>query len=239
VRPGSVRGVGLLALAMAAMSAPAGAAIVPYYRAGTWTNFGGRDVNGRLICGMQTGNPVDGREFDIKAVIGTPGLTFTASRPTWHIPPNTPIPVVMTMGGPVPWTVQGTGSGHEVTWSLSPGDTEAFEDEFRSGNSLTVSFPSGNEPPWVMSLLGSNDAGGTFLRCVNDYSGRLGQMPQPVPGTPPALSTQPFGAGAQPFAPPVSATPLPPLSGGEGSPKAALPPLPAIPPAPSGAGSQP
>jgi hypothetical protein len=62
---------------------------------------------------------------------------------------------------------------------------------------MTVSFPSGNEPPWRVLLAGSTSVDKTFRRCVRGYTARA------------AAAAQPFGRPAtQPFAPAIAATPL-------------------------------
>jgi hypothetical protein len=61
---------------------------------------------------------------------------------------------------------------------------------------MTVSFPSGNEPPWTVGLNGSTAISNAFGRCVTDMSARTSaQQPVPVPSGP----TQPYGqAPSQP-----------------------------------------
>ncbi|HET6183584.1 MAG TPA: hypothetical protein VFA03_08320 [Acetobacteraceae bacterium] len=218
-----------LAVAGLVVSSGVRALETSYYRAGRWSAFAGKDAQGHLVCGMRTNNPADGRAFEIEGVIGTPGLTFIAARPTWQIPPGTAIPVVMTLPGNVPWTVQGSGAGTEVRWTLDQPGGAGFIGAFRAAETMTVSFPSGNEPPWTMVLTGSNLVGGTFLRCVQDYSAEAPSA-APAPPAAPQPPTQPYGgATTQPFTPPVAATPEP----APGTPpQAGTPQLPALPPLP-------
>jgi hypothetical protein len=81
-------GVGVLSAAAAAR-----AGTTTYYSAGDWRAFSGTDEQNRLLCGMATGNAIDGRSLEIRAVIGDPQLAFIASKPTWDIPASTTIPV--------------------------------------------------------------------------------------------------------------------------------------------------
>ena len=64
---------------------------------------------------------------------------------------------------------------------------------------MTVSFPSGNEPPWTIGLNGSTAISNAFGRCVTDLTQRAGsQQSAPAPTGP----TQPFGQPpTQPTAP--------------------------------------
>jgi hypothetical protein len=200
-------------LGLLAGAAEAGAGTTTYYRAGHWRAFSGTDEQNRLICGMATANPVDGRSLEISAVIGDPQLGFRASKPTWDIPPDTAIPVVVQAAGAVPWTEEAAGGAHAIRWALPENEAGMFEQVFRDGSQMTVSFPSGNEPPWRVLLGGSNAVDKTFRRCVRDYSAR-------VAASAPQRPTQPFGQpSTQPFSPPIATTSLPPLAGqpGEGA----------------------
>lgn len=231
-----VLGLGLCALAGAGILAEgAVAATTTYYHSGDWRAFSGADEQNRLVCGMATGNPTDGRSLEIREVIGTPQLQFVASKPTWQIPPGTSIPVVMQESGVVPWTLEAKGQGHTMTWALPQTDANLFEGAFRGGSQMTISFPSGNEPPWQVSLTGSNAVDNTFRRCVQDYTARAAATAQP------AAPSQPFGnPTTQPFAPPIATTPLQPPPGAppEAPPSAEQPPpaTPALPPIPQAGG---
>ena len=45
-------------------------------------------------------------------------MVFSASKPDWSIPDNTPVRVVMQVGLNTPWTMQGTGHEHSIDWTL-------------------------------------------------------------------------------------------------------------------------
>jgi hypothetical protein len=70
---------------------------------------------------------------------------------------------------------------------------ESFDAQFRRANSMSLSFPTGNEPPWTIGLNGSTAVSNAFGRCVTDLTQRAGA--QAAPTTPPADQgpTQPFG----------------------------------------------
>jgi hypothetical protein len=100
------------------------------------------------------------------------------------------------------FSAYGVGGAHAISWSLSEGEAGTFEQAFRDGSNMTVSFPSGNEPPWRVLLAGSTAVDKTFRRCIRDYTARAA-------ATAPQPPTQPFGQPAtQPFAPPIAVTPL-------------------------------
>jgi hypothetical protein len=200
-----MRGLGVFAVCIGALAAVgvAAAATTSYYRAGYWRAFSGTDEQNRLLCGMATSNATDGRTLEIRASIGDPGLAFLASKPTWDIPPGTKIPVVVRAEGAVPWTEEAVGGEHALRWAFPEAEAGTFEQAFRDGSEMTVSFPSGNEPPWRVLLAGSRAVDKTFRRCVQDYTARAAAAAQPP--------TQPFGRPAtQPFAPSIAATPLQP-----------------------------
>lgn len=207
------------------MTGSVAAATITYYHSGDWRAFSGTDDQNRLICGMATGNPADGRSLEIRAVIGDPQLWFTASKPTWDIPQGTRVPVLMREAGVVPWTLEARGQGHTTTWALPQTEVDLFEGAFRAGTQMTISFPSGSEAPWQVELTGSNAVDNTFRRCVSDYTAR-------VAAAHPQAPTQPFGTpSTQPFAPPIATAPLqPPPAQEEAPPPAATPALPPIPP---------
>ncbi len=186
-------------LVLAALgAAPAAAALTTYYHAGSWHVFSGTDPANRLVCGIGTENTQDGRGLTITATIGAPGLTFEAKKPSWTIPDGTSVPVMLLIGRHTSWSFQASGKGTALTWSLGPAQAAAFGPRFRDGTAMALSFPAGSEPPWTISLAGSNAADHTFARCITDLTRRT-QAPQAAA---PAGPTQPYGAPAtQPFSP--------------------------------------
>ena len=191
-------------------AAPAGAALTTYYHAGSWHAFSGTDPSNRLVCGIGTENTQDGRALTITADIGAPGLTFEAKKPTWTIPAGTSVPVVLQIDRRATWNVQATGKATALRWSLGPDQAATFGSRFRGGSAMTLRFPAGSEPPWTISLAGSNAADHTFARCITDQTRRM-QAAQTAAAAGP---TQPYGAPAtQPFTPqtaPAAAAPTAP-----------------------------
>lgn len=191
-----------LIIATTLAAGPAMAAMTTYYHAGVWDAFSGRGDNGEAVCGAGTTNPNDGRAFSLRWQIGGTQLLFRANKPSWQIADGTPITVVMQIGTNVPWTSQATGRGTTVSWTFNSDMIEQFDQQFRRGTTLTVSFPSGNEPPWALSLAGSTTISNTFGRCVTDLS-RQANLAPPQPVQPADQQpAQPLGqTGTQPTQP--------------------------------------
>jgi hypothetical protein len=188
---------------------PVVAATTTYYQAGNWHAFSGTDGQRRLLCGIGADDPVMASSLELRIVIGQPQLLFQASKLTWKIPPDTPIPIVMQLPGTVPWALQAVGHDHEVDWALDADQLSQFDAAFRAAPALTLDFPAGNERSWQVSLAGSTAADNTFRVCIDDMRARLKAARAASASS--AGPTQPYGAPAtQPFAPQVTATPLGP-----------------------------
>jgi hypothetical protein len=187
----------LLAVALTAgVALPVRAQVNVYYHAGAWDAFDGQGDNGQPLCGIGSRNPADGRTFSLRFQIGGDDMSFIAAKSGWNIPDGTQIPVVMQIGLNQPWTQQATGKGDRVQWTLDRVNAQIFDDQFRGAASMTVTFPSGTERPWVISLSGSTAASNAMGRCVTDLTQRAAAATQPAATTAPAEqgSTQPFGA---------------------------------------------
>ena len=205
---------GLVAAMLAAGTASAATTV--YYHSGSWQAFSGTDAENQVVCGIGTESPNDGRRLDLTFVIGGDALFFQATKPNWSIPNGTQVPMVMQIGLAEPWNAQGTGNGTSIAWSMTRDETSAFRQQFRQAGSMTLSFPSGNEPPWTVSLRGSTGADNTFARCIRDLTRRQ-QAQQPTAPTQPfgqggaaGAPTQPFGQGTSNAAPTQPATQPPP-----------------------------
>jgi hypothetical protein len=175
------------------------AQVQTYYHAGAWDAFSGRNEKGGAVCGIGNTNPTDNRRVEITFDIGSPDTTFSASKPDWNVPDNQRVSVVMQVGLNTPWTEQGTGHEHAIDWTLDGGAMEVFDQQFRGASSMTMTFPDGNEPPWVVSLSGSSAISATFQRCVHDLTEQV-EASQPPAGQAPAPpgATQPFTPAAAP-----------------------------------------
>ena len=142
-----------------------------------------------MVCGIGSTNPVDNHSISLRFAIGGDSVLFQAKKPNWSIPAGTQLPVVVQIGLDTPWNLQGVGNGQMVEWSLDRTTMETFDAQFRRAGSMTVSFPTGNEPPWTIGLNGSTAISNAFGRCVTVLTQRTAAQPSaPAPSGP----TQPF-----------------------------------------------
>jgi len=218
-----------------AVSPTARADTTIYYHSGNWDAFESTSTGGQPVCGIGSHNLVDGSSLALRFQLGGTNVTFTASKPGWQIPDGTALPVVMQIGLSEPWTMQAIGNGERVEWTLDTNRMQTFDAQFRSASSMTLTFPSGTERPWVIGLRGSSAISDAMGRCIRDLRRRAN-----TPATPQS-TTQPFEAvPAAPGAPANSAAPAnPPAPAAPGGPVApATPPSPAPPGAP-GTGPRP
>ena len=198
-------------LLAAGLALPARAAVNVYYHVGAWDAFDGQGDNGQPLCGIGTRNPADGRTFSLRFTIGGDDVAFIAAKPGWTIPDGTALTVVVQVGLSQPFTGQAVGKGDQVQWTVDRNAAQAFDAEFRRAGSMTVTFPSGDEPPWVISLSGSTAASKAMGRCVTDLTQRAAAAQPATTSAAPAAgsATQPFGAGAAAPANPAAAAQAP------------------------------
>ncbi len=223
----------VLAIAQRPVQAQTQAQTSVYYHAGVWDAFSGPGDGGVPVCGVGTTSQIDGRSLSLRLPVNAGNVTFQAKRSTWNIPDGTAIQVVMQVGLDAPWTLQATGSGQIVTWAVDRNAMQAFDAQFRLASSMTLSFPTGNEPPWQIALAGSSAISNAWSRCMADLAQRAAMQPaaqaptgptQPF-GQPAAQPTQPFGQPANPPPPaqPEAGSPPPPTQSGSPPPPLAQP----------------
>jgi hypothetical protein len=219
----TLRAATATALFLGALAAPAVADMSVYYRAGGWDAFSGPGDNGQPVCGVGNTNPIDNRVFSMRFQIGGETVAFQARKPNWTIPNGTQIPVVMQVGLETPWSLQGSGNGQMVEWILDRAAMQAFDAQFRRANSMTLTFPTGNEPPWIIGLSGSTAISNAFGRCVTDMTQRNAAQPQATMPPPNQGPTQPFGEPSPQTAPTSPSQPTllqpPDTSGGTPPPR--------------------
>jgi hypothetical protein len=194
----NLKTVGLAAFAALMVPTAAMAQIQTYYRSGVWDAFSGRNDKGGAVCGIGNTNPSDNRRVSIRFDIGDTDTIISASKPDWSIPDGTTVTVVTQIGLNTPWTQQGTGHGHSISWSLDRNATQPFDQQFRSASLMTLTFPDGNEPPWSVPLIGSSAISATFARCIRDLTSQVQAAQAAGVKTPPAAQgpTQPFAPAA-------------------------------------------
>jgi hypothetical protein len=195
-----------VALILCVGSLPASAEMSVYYHVGSWDAFSGPGGDGRPVCGIGSTNPTDGRSLSLRFQIGGENVMFQAKKSTWNIPNGTEISVVLQVGLDAPWTLPAIGDGQIVEWAFDSNTVQTFDAQFRRGNSMTLTFPSGNEQPWSVGLNGSTAISNTFGRCITDYTQRAAAQS----ATTSQGATQPVGqAPAQPASVPAPAHPGP------------------------------
>lgn len=172
-----------------ALATPAAAAPNVYAHAGNWHAFTDKNAAGKDVCGIGTTNPTDQRDLSMTYAIGGDTLTLRASKPSWQVPAGTHLNVTMQVNGQAPWPAEAVGDGTAVTWAIGAASIRDFDTLFRQGRTLTISFPAGNEPPWVLPLAGSTAASQALWRCVQDTRERDHAV-SPAANAPPP--TQPF-----------------------------------------------
>jgi hypothetical protein len=197
------RSAALAAVALAGTAGLARADMTVYYHIGSWDAFSGPGSEGKLVCGVGSTNPGDNRSFSMRYTIGSDSVLFQAKKPSWNIPAGTQLSSVVQIGLGRLWNFQGLGDGQVVEWSLDRASMETFDAQFRVASTMTVSFPSGNEPPWTVGLNGSTAISNAFGRCVSVLTQRVAAQ-QPAPTAP----TQPYG---QTPAQPVTQEPTQPF----------------------------
>lgn len=181
------------------LASPAWAALNVYSHSGSWDVFSGTGADGQEVCGIGSTNTTNGSAFSLRFTRGGQGVTFVADKPSWNIPKGTHVQVVMQIGLNTPWTEDGVGNGQRVEWTMDATTVQLFDAQFRRAESMTVTFPAGNEPPWTISLNGSTAASNAMGRCVT------AMVQSAAPATPAAQGpTQPFTTGSQAQAQPAA-----------------------------------
>jgi hypothetical protein len=203
-------------MVLGVLSGSAGAELAVYYRAYGWGAFSGPDESGKPVCGVGTTNEADRRSFSLRFRIGGETVTFRAKKSGWNIPAGTLLPVVLQIGLDTPWNMQGVGNGQMVEWSLDRNTMQTFDTQFRQASSMTVTFPSGSEPPWTVALRGSTAISNAFGRCITVMTQREAAPPPQAAAPAGTATTQPYGEAPPP--PPPVAGPSQPFAPAETQP---------------------
>jgi hypothetical protein len=196
-------------LLLAAAAPPARAQVKQILASGQWSAYGGPATGDRHVCGIQTAGP-SGSRLMIEQQTGQTGLDLMLQKGSWSIPANTAIDLSFLFDGRVRFPGHATGAGDVVTVAMTFQQTVPFMRAVRQDTRLQVSFLSGNEPPWSLSLVGS----GAVLNAFDECRAALISTTPTQPFTPPAPNAAPApapGPAAKPSAPPTQpATPATP-----------------------------
>jgi len=183
-----------------AITTPARAELRTLFESGLWSTYGGTDETQRNVCGIATAG-ADGRRIAIQQYAGETDLELVLEKPTWVIPENTPIDVMVQIDGYSWRPDRSVGTGNRVRTRIPFGTSIEFMRAIRAGQVVRVTFHSGTEPAWTGGLRGSSAAMNVLNECRAAF-------PPPAPTQPfPQGSPSPGGQPTQPFSP---GTTLPP-----------------------------
>ena len=222
---------GIMGLCLASAT-PALAQVQELESSGLWKAYAETRPGSEPLCGIATVGP-DGRRIAIEQSRGQVGLSLILNKPSWTIPDGTPVELRIRFDRSPPIDAHATGSGQQLTVSMTFTQSVPFMRGVRYGLVMQVYFLAGNEPFWSGGLSGSSRSIDSFNECRTRLAPTTPTQPFAAPATPqpapPTGPTQPFSAAPQPSAPPP---PQPPASAPRPAAPAPAPDLPPIPPAP-------
>jgi hypothetical protein len=226
---------GILGLCMACAS-PALAQVQELASSGLWKAYTESQPGSEPLCGIATVGS-DGRRIAIEQTRGQAGLSLILNKPSWTIPDGTPVELRIRFDRSAPIDAHATGSGQQLTVSMTFTQSVPFMRGVRYGMVMQVYFLAGNEPFWSGGLSGSSRSIDSFNDCRTRLVPTAPTQPYAAPATPqpapPTGPTQPFTAAPQASAPPSSAPvtsmPVPPPAPQPATPPPGLPPIPPAP----------
>ena len=159
-----------------------------------WTNAS--SGSGRDAACVLSG-PAGPGTLAMSASADRPGVVrVTVSKPSWRLPPQTPVRLSAAFSGRAALTLNGTGQGTSLEFALTD-DFKAWLHGFTASASGTLSFPGAAEGPWQLNLAGTSAATSAMAECVKES----GTISAPPPFA--SASAQPFAGASSP--PPASA----------------------------------
>lgn len=165
-----------------------------------WTNAS--SGSGRDAACVLSG-PAGPGTLAMSASADRPGMVrVTVSKPSWRLPPQTPVRLSAAFSGMAALTLNGTGQGTSLEFALTDG-LKAWLHGFTASASGTLSFPGAAEGPWQLNLAGTSAAASALAECVRES----GTISAPPPFA--SASAQPFAGVSSP--PPASAALRPAL----------------------------
>jgi len=166
MRFGQAAGIAVTLVALAAGTAHADTSVIA--RAGAWQAFGGTSQDGTQVCGVSTSWP-DDRYFGVKYYKGDNTFTIQLGSPEWKVEDGAKQPIVMTVDRRSPWRGNATGMHFSdsagLQFEISRNQLAQFIEEFRSGESLYLSFPGTTAADWTATLSGSDAVMNSFAAC--------------------------------------------------------------------------
>lgn len=163
-------------------------------------------------CVVTSHRPNDGTMITIGVSGADDRLRIVFHKNGWHVPLRANAEVYISIDSHQ-WNMNGSfvpagSDGTSIATFINKNYYRVFYNQLRSGNSLTVRFPSGDEQPWTYSLFGIGNLYPSWLACVrNVVPGFLNDVPR-------YRSTQPYydmpngnNNSTQPYTAPQSAPP--------------------------------
>lgn len=185
-----------LAVVLLTATMAAHAEVRPLFASGLWSAYGGQADDQRPVCGIAT-NGAEGRRVAIEQSAGETGLEILLEKPSWAIPDNTPIEVMLQIDGNAALPIRATGSATRVMIRMPFENSVPFMRGLRHGQQIRVYFPNGNETVWTGGLRGSSAVIDAFNDCRANLMPAVPTQPfRGESGPGPSAPTQPFGTPA-------------------------------------------
>ena len=162
------------AIALLASTAAQADNMTKIYGGGNWATYHmAKNAGGKPMC-MITGAWTfrDGAKSDVMLKYSNEhGLFMHLSKTTWSFEPGLDVTLAISFDGGYR---EGTGNttksqttGQPMLETSIPSNVvEGFLEDFANARMMTITFKSGNEPPWSGRMDGSRDAVKAFTDCM-------------------------------------------------------------------------
>lgn len=164
---------GAIVLSVSWPFGPAQGQIADIGQFGVWTAYAGRISSGKDVCGLRTSGQQ--RSFHIKYFSGNQHWTIHLFKNDWHIDKEMPVRIRIELGSgyrSADWggkALPGQGQSPAVVEVLVATEgSQEFWSAFRQANEGRLTFVTGNEGTWRVSLTGSNAAAAAMVSCIRN-----------------------------------------------------------------------
>jgi len=172
-----------------------------FYQGKYWQTFGTTsNSEGQPMCGMAYTAP--NGAFYVK---WTPeiGLGVHAMKLNWKLPATAKVAMVLRFydkakPGAVEEFSTAAGfisGGKNVMATIKADNSLEVIRLFAAADRLVISYPNGDEPDWVLPMVGSRNATEAFSRCVGDIRAAVAPTSPSAPSASPAKPTSPAKPG--------------------------------------------
>jgi hypothetical protein len=173
------------------------AEVLPIFRSGAWDTIAGTAENGKRMCGILVAG--GDKVLVVKWFAGDPLLAVHLLKTSWNIPVGTHTQMEIRMDGGVSGGWSGNAEAFKTDMLellIRSDEGGTFLERLAQANTLSISFPSGPEADWRVSVNGSRAAVSKMFECI----GRTRK--------PEARPAQPFTSQARPPATPSFISPV-------------------------------